>query len=687
MPDEAVKPDDSHLVSLWEEFVDRYARAALSNLAAVYPKKKSLVLDFEDVQKINPELAEQLVEKPDVVLAAAEKAVWGMQASMPGTRFEPHVRIANLPDNNLLVMSVSSTHIERLISLKGVITKRAEVLHKVKVALYRCLMCSHAIRVPMTKKTIVPEVCPECRRRSLKLDEDGSYFVDIQRAEMQELLERLHGGSASAHIELLLEDDLVNCFTPGDTIMATGVIRLRPPLKGKAKAEASGVYTRYLDVLFVKNTKMDYEDIWVGKEDEEQVLSLSRDPKIYERVFKTMAPAIYGFDEVKEALALQVFGGTRDKTLISGGRIRDDIHILLIGDPGAAKTRFLQHIMEIAPKGVYVSGKSVTGAGLTAAAEKDEIGEGGWTLKAGALVLASGGIAAVDEFDKIDETDRAAMHEVMESQTVSIAKAGIVAQFKAKTAILAAANPKFGRFDRNKLPVEQFDIPPTLLSRFDLIFAIFDVLDEVRDTELAEKILTSHREGTLEQKSPIEGLIDKELFTKYVAYARKTTRPVLSQEASDAIKKYYVDLRKRGQQQGAVPITPRQIEGLVRLAEASAKIRLSNVVGIEDSDRAIKLSNFVLDQIMTDRETGRIDIDIIQTGRPKSQIDKLNTIIGLARELQQKTDIVEINELVRECEKYNMDEITARRLIDDLINKSELYRVRPGYVKIVNQFE
>ncbi len=681
------KLDDSTLVSMWEEFVDRYARAALSELASSYPTKRSLLLDYEELQKFSPDLAEMLLDKPDVVLAAAEKAVWSMRAGMPGTVFEPHVRITNIPDNNLLIMSVSSTHIDKLISLKGVITKRADVLHKVKVALYKCLMCAHVLRVPMTKKTVVPEVCPECKRRALKLDEEGSYFVDIQRAEMQELLERMKGGTPASHLELLMEDDLVNVLTPGETIIMTGILRLRPPLKYKKKNEEMGIYTRYLDVLAVRTDKMDFEEIEISEEEEKEIIGLSKDPKLYERIFKTIAPAIYGHDMVKEAVALQIFGGTKEKTLVAGGRIRDDIHILLVGDPGAAKTRFLQHIKELAPKSIYVSGKSVTGVGLTASAEKDELGEGGWTLKAGALVLASGGIASVDEFDKIDEEDRAAMHEVMESQTVSVAKAGIVAQFKAKTAILAAANPKFGRFDRNRLPAEQFEIPPTLLSRFDLIFVIFDVLDEVRDTELAEKILTSHREGTLAEKTVIEGLIERNLFTKYVAYSRKHCKPVLSMEASDLIKAYYVNLRKRGAQQGAVPITPRQIEGLVRLAEASAKIRLSPKVEIEDANRALKLSDFVLNEIMRDKETGRIDIDIIQTGKPKSQVDKINTILGITRELQKEFDLVEINKIVEKCGEYNIDEIVARRIIDELVYKGDLYKAKHGFVKTVEQYE
>jgi replicative DNA helicase Mcm len=351
-------------------------------------------------------------------------------------------------------------------------------------------------------------------------------------------------------------------------------------------------------------------------------------------------------------------------------------------------------VQTLAPKGIYVSGKSVTGVGLTAAAEKDESGEGGWTLKAGALVIASGGIAGVDEFDKIDDTERAAMHEVMESQQVSVAKAGIVARFKAKTAILAAANPKFGRFDPNKLPGLQFDIPPTILSRFDLIFPIIDVLDEAKDSALAEHLLSMHKSAAESGGKPVQqqtgsGSEGESLYAaflrKYVAYARQNIKPVLSQEAMDKIKTYYVELRRRGKAEGAVPITPRQIEGLVRMSEASAKVRLSNAVELADAERAIRLTDYVLDKVSRDRETGKLDIDILATGRPKSQVDKINTLLNLAAGIQRELGVVEINRLVEQATGQNIDEVTARRLIDDLIYKGELYKVKPGFVKLVEQ--
>jgi len=687
--------DISPYIEKFEEFYSAALSEKINKLLSEYPVQKSLFVDYEELEKYDRDLADILIKQPDLILGAAEQALVSSQevaykTANPDLKFEPHVRFINLPESGLLIQDISSRQIRELISIKGVITKRGPVRHKVKVAVYKCQMCDAQMKVPMTKNTQVPQVCTECKRRALKLEEDASYFVDVQYSEAQELLERLKGGSPAATIELWLEDDLVNKLTPGETVAITGVMRLRPPQKGKTKVENEQIYTRYIDVVSATKTQKDFEDIETTKEDERLIKELSGDPQLYEKVRDSIARGIYGHNEVKEALSLQLFGGTPGKSMRGGAPIRDDMHILLIGDPGSAKTRFLQSMLLLAPKGIYVSGKSVTGVGLTASAEKDEHGEGGWTLKAGALVIASGGIAGVDEFDKIDDTERAAMHEVMESQSVSVAKAGIVAKFKAKTAILAAANPKFGRFDPNKLPGQQFDIPPTILSRFDLIFPIIDVMDEEKDSTLAQHILSMHQSSaksllTKEPQEDQDELIDQILLRKYVAFSRQHVHPVLSDEAVAKIKEFYVELRKRGKAEGAVPITPRQIEGLVRMTEASAKIRLSDVVELSDAERAIRLTTYVLDKVSRDRETGRIDADILATGRPKSQVDKINSILDMARKIQSEFGAVEIRRLVEQSISHNIDEITAQRIVDDLIYKGELYRVKPGFVKLVDQ--
>ena len=687
--------DLSPYIDKFEEFYSVALSDKISHLLVQYPMQKSLLVDYAELERYDPSLADLLIKQPDTLTAAAEQALIAAQevsfkTAHPEAAFEPHVRFYNLPDTGLLVQDIGSKLIREMISVKGVITKRAEMKHKVKIAVYKCQMCDATTKVPMTKSALVPQVCDSCKRRALKLEEDESYFVDMQWGQVQELLERLKGGAPAATINILLEDDLVNSITPGETVEITAIMRIHPETKGKGKTESAQIYQRYLDVIHIAKTQKEFDELSTTREEEQQIRDFAKDEHLYEKMRESVSPGIYGHNEVKDALVLQLFGGTKDKHMAGGAPIRNDIHVLLIGDPGAAKTRFLQSMCTVAPKALYVSGKSVTGVGLTASAEKDELGDGGWTLKAGALVIASGGIAGVDEFDKIDDNERAAMHEVMESQTVSVAKAGIVAKFKAKTAILAAANPKYSRFDETKLPGEQFNIPPTILSRFDLIFPILDVMDAEKDSRLAQYMLDTHKSAAEHGESQIQSsdvqVVPVEFLRKYVSYARRTVKPILSQEAADKIKDFYVKLREKGKADRAVPITPRQIEGLIRMSEASAKIRLSNVVEASDAERAIRLTEYVLSQVSTDRATGKVDIDILATGRPRTaQLDKINAVLGIVKRLQSQLGAAEISRVVDEAVGEGIDEVTGRRIIDDLIYRSELYKVRPGFVKVVEQ--
>ncbi len=685
------------LAESFEEFFRSYYADKITKLAEAYPEKKSLEVAYSDLEKFSPQLADELLEQPDAILESAETALKGMPVQvLPDVKFEPHVRFFGLPASDYVrVESIGAAHIGKLIAVDCMVTKRTEIRPKVRIALLKCRLCDARFKIPMEKNTVLPEICESCKRRALIQDEEGSFFVDLQKSEAQEPLEHLRGGAPATHIELWVEDDMVNSFFPGQRLMVTGILRIRPPTPVKGRSISKLIYSKFLEVMHIQKIEKEFEEVDISPEDKKKIIALSKDPEVYQKISKSIAPSIYGHDEVKEALALQLFGGTPDKFTVDGGRIRNDIHILLIGDPGAAKTRLLQYIARLAPKSVYVSGKSVTGTGLTASAERDDLAEGGWTLKAGALVLASQGIAAVDEFDKIEDTERAAMHEVMESGTVSVAKAGIVARFNAKTAILAAANPKFGRFDPNMYPAQQFDVPPTLLSRFDLIFPMRDVLDEEKDKRMADHILLQHMLGSgkvsaeMAQGRSLDEIappLEMDLLRKYIAYARKNVQPILTQEANDKLKDFYVELRKTGAQQGVVPITARYIEGLVRLSEASAKTRLSPKVELSDAQRAIKLVDFVLRTTMMDKSLGIIDSDIIATGQPKSRVDKLRTVLDIIRELEKEFDIVAVERVIEDAKRYDIDEQDCRRYIDELLRKtSDLYEPKHGFVKIVRQ--
>jgi len=678
-----MEEDITASVAIFNEFFTTIYKRKIDQLLLNYPKKKSLYVNFTELERFDPDLADAVLRSPDALIEAAELSISQLNLSLPsGGAFKPHVRFNSVPSEDLLIEQLGSKNLNEMVVCKGVVNKRTEIMHRVKIALFKCQMCDAEQKIFVTKHFTPPKKCDSCNKFALKQVDEESTFTDMQKIEVQDLLERVRGGAPAAHIEVLLEDDMVNTVSPGDNVEIVGVLRLKPPAKMKAKQEM--VYSRYIDVISISSLKKDFEEVEISKEDERRIKELSKRPDIADILVQSLATSIYGHTEVKLAISLQLFGGTQGKMTSDKMPIRDDIHLLLIGDPGIAKSRFLHSVSDIAPKSIYVSGKTVSGAGLTVAAEKDEFGEGGWTLKAGALVLASGGSAQVDEFDKIDDDDRAAMHEAMESQTISVAKAGIVAKFRTKTAILAAANPKYGRFDQSKNLADQFDIPPTLLSRFDLIFPIVDILDEEKDARLAEHILGTH----MGLNKPSDELFDRELLRKYVAYARRNVAPKLTAQASEKIKNFYVDLRSKSKESGSVAITPRYLEGLVRLAEAHSKMRLGKEVTEADADIGIFLFNYVMQQIMTDKATGVFDVDVVATGKPKSEREKMqksDTMLDIIREHLRRNDMASIEEVIADAQGYEIDEKTAKRIITEMLRKGIIYEKDHGHVKIVGE--
>jgi len=583
----------------FEEFFRLVYADEIRKLGKKYPKERSITVDFKKLEEYDYKLADELLDNPDVYLEAMEEALSRIEIPGLEEEFKPKVHLAGIPEDRiLLIRDITSDYIGKIIGVEGVVRKATIVEPKLKVALWACRYCGRTYSIVQDGiKLKKPFVCV-CGKKDFELIPEQSVWTDFQRIEIQEPLEYLRGGEQAQSIVIHLEGDLVSKVSPGDRVIIVGVLRLRQPDGRKT------VYGKYIDALYIEPVQKEFEELEPTEEEVKKIKELAKDPEIYNKLVRSIAPSIKGHEKIKEAIALQLFGGVK-KTLPDSTQIRGNIHILLMGDPGTGKSQILQYVTKIAPKSFYVAGKTASGAGLTASAEKDELGEGGWVLKAGVLVLASGGLAAIDEFEKIDPKDRAALHEAMEQQSVSIAKAGIVTRFKAETSILAAANPKFGRFDPYENPLSQINIESTILSRFDLMFIVREVLDENRDREIAEHILKTHRAGEMRMQyeratetkltseevekaeEHIKPAIEPELLRKYVAYARTHIFPVLTDEAMKEIIDFYVNLRKLGKTAGTVPATARQLEALIRLTEASARVRLSNVATVEDAKRAI----------------------------------------------------------------------------------------------------
>lgn len=669
------------------EFFNYYYIDQINDMYVSYPKKRSVLIDTKDLERYDVDLATELQENPDVIIPIANSALTKLS---PSELKEPvYSRFFGSEANMPLIQDVGSEHINKLLTLDSLVVKRSEIIPRVQLAKFKCTFCGSTIETKIDKDD-VPEICPQCKRRALKQLNNESKFINMQRLAVQDPLERLRGSTPTWHLEVVIDDDLVNTIIPGDRVSITGILRIRPRRNAKGK-EDKALFTPFFDTISLRPKQKEFAELDITGEDEAAILEMSKDPSIFDKITKSIAPSIYGYDEIKSALALQLFGGTSDKKLIDGGAIRSDIHIMLIGDPGSAKTRLLQAVTAIVPKGIYVSGKSTTSAGLTASAERDELSEGGWTLKAGALVLGSGGEVSIDEFDKISEEDKSSLLEALESQTISVAKAGIVARFSAKTSVLAAANPKFGRFDKNAYPSDQFNISPALLSRFDLIFPIQDVMDEEQDKSIARHILLQHESagakvsGATNYEQPQLPPITSEMLRKYIAYAKRNINPRLTPEASKRIEDYYLDLRSKGMRTGSTPITPRQIEGLVRMAEASTKSRLSNKIELKDAELAIALFQYMFKTLGVD-SSGNLDIDRIMTGFPKEKISKMNQIIALIKKFDEGSG-ADYKRVLDEAESLNISRADTTKYVNELERSGDIYTPKPGILKLVKREE
>ena len=689
--EEFTSPPENPFTAKFQAYFETQCKKQIERLVAKYPEKRSLYIDFTELEHFDFELADELIANPDYVLAAAKEAMQNIDVpALEIDDFSPHIRIFNLPaENKPILRDVSSSHLEKLVSVDGVVGQVTQVLPKLKSATWECRRCGKTYKIFQKEQTPKQPVMCECRHKDFQLRASDSEFVDYQKIKIQEPLENLKGNEPVTTLDVYVGDDMVNMISPGDRTRVTGV--LRPP------KDKNLVYERYLDAIHIQETAKEFEQVEISKEEEEEIRKLAANEKIYDMIVQSIAPNIYGHENVKEAISLQLFGGVR-KVLPNSSTIRGNVHVLLVGEPGMAKSQILQAVNKIAPKSIYIAGKTTTSAGISATAVKDDFGEGGWTLKAGALVLASGGICLVDEMDKMDKEDRSALHEAMEQETISVAKAGIVTRFKTETIILAAANPKYSRFDPYQNYFEQIDLPATLISRFDLFFLIRDVLDRKKDEEIATHILRTHQIGEMslqynrgntsiskeeieELKSSISPVISADVLKKYISYARQNVFPVLSKDAIKSISDFYVDLRDQGKKSGSYAATHRQLEALVRLCEASARIRLKDVVDAADVERSLRIFRSALEDLVVDKETGRIDIDIVTSGTTHTQITNLRKVLGIIRGKAAKLDMVPMEEVVEEAKAEGIEDDKTREIIERLLKEGDIYKPRHGFLK------
>ena len=675
--------DSKTLIKKFHGFYEEYMRKEIRQ--ALHEGHTFLPVSFFDVSEYEIELGEQILANPiDVIMIMEEtlKQFYEEEMTKPLS-----IRLTSLPSTEtLMIRDIRSEHLGKLVLIEGLVIRKTDVRPRLTHIEYLCTnhdctYCEEKLRIPqIEEKMRTIKACPRCKA---PVEMVNKVLIDSQHLVLGEIPEQLENSSDQPkRINVLLQGDLVSPFkdaktNPGSKVYVIGIVKEIP--KPTRTGADSINYDLIIEGNYIDLSEQETSEIKISKEEEKEIKEIAAKIDVEDILVSNFAPSIYGYSKIKEAIILQLLGGAR-KVKGDGVKVRGDIHILLIGDPGAAKSQLLKSAYKFAPKASFVSGKSASAAGLTAAVVRDEMTRG-FALEAGALVLASGGLACIDELDKMSDEDTSAMHEALEQQTISIAKANIRATLRCETTVLGAANPKMGRFDPYGDIGKQINFPPALLSRFDLIFILRDIPDKKRDDLIADHILQTHRD-----MSKTIAAIKPEFFKKFVAYAKNNIHPVLTQAAIEKIKDFYVRIRTAAgdeEESGnrSIPITARQLEAIVRLAEAYAKMRLDKRVKEEYAQKAIDMLMYCLEKIGIDPKTGALDIDRITTGVTATTRNQYKAVSDIIDRLETEKPEIGYDDIVAEASKISLSKLDVQKTLDKLKQEGIIFEPRKNVYK------
>ncbi|EXJ60429.1 minichromosome maintenance protein 5 [Cladophialophora yegresii CBS 114405] len=570
-------------------------------------------VDLAHLISYNEELAHKLTSEPAEVIPLFEQALKQCTQRI----VYPHERDVTLPQHQLLLHSsvahisirdLTAENVSHLVRIPGIVIGASTLSSKATLVTIQCRNCEHTQQLPVEGGFSGITLPRQCGRVKIPEQESGeacpldpyfvvheaSQFIDQQIIKLQEAPDQVPVGELPRHIAVSADRYLTNRVVPGSRCTVMGVFSIYQQNKGNKKDSAVALRQPYLRAVGIQ-TDVDHSAVGASFTDEEiqEFEEMSRLPDLYERFARCIAPSIYGNADIKKAVACLLMGGSK-KVLPDGMKLRGDINVLLLGDPGTAKSQLLKFVEKVSPIAIYTSGKGSSAAGLTASVQRDTQTRE-FYLEGGAMVLADGGVVCIDEFDKMRDEDRVAIHEAMEQQTISIAKAGITTILNARTSVLAAANPIFGRYDDLKSPGENIDFQTTILSRFDMIFIVRDDHDRNRDETIAKHVMGIHMGNQgVEEQAEVEIPVEK--MKRYISFCKSRCAPRLSPGAAEKLSSHFVSIRNRVHQaemnsnvRSSIPITVRQLEAIIRITEALAKLTLSTTAEEHHVDEAIRL--------------------------------------------------------------------------------------------------
>jgi len=673
-------------------FIRTYYKEELGDLVEKYPSEKRwFQIDYHDIETWNADVADDLLEQYEDFRQAFEWAIDDANTLMPEYDLDIDAWITNLPEDvQRSVGEYRAADVGDYLAVQGQISKVGTIRFKASELAFECQRCGTLNYVPQTHGS-VDEVhdCQGCDRKGpFRYNAKHSEFEDRLLLRLEQPVEEVADGNG-ATIDVVVKENLEQWFTDRD--LSSGA---RVTVNGKLEidqtsGEDDGAFKPYLEAHCIEVEEQDYEEIDTQKHLDE-IREYANDPDVYVYLIDSIAPDIKGGEkmrDIKLAIALQMFGGYR-RQKPDGTWIRGDSHVLLIGDPSTGKSSLLDAVQEIAPRSVKASGKGASAAGMTAAAVKDDFGDDQFSLEAGALAMANGGIAAVDEIGRMQDDAVDSMHDALERQKISVNKAGINTEVPARTAVVAAGNPKYDRFDQFEPVYEQIELDDALWSRFDLAFIMEDEQDEEKDRMIAEgKVETWQETAKLDrgeisedEASGVTPAIDHDTLRAYIAYAKRTIQPVVSDEAGEAITDYYVGIRGQGDED-TPSLAARKLEGIRRLAEASARVRLSETVTVEDVERAKRVIGRSLADVGMNEE-GDLDADIMETGRSSSQRNRIRNLEQLIADIEENHEEgAPVDEVESRAGEIGIQESKVEHEIDKLKQKGEVSEPSTAYLR------